>query len=80
MGEIYIEIDEVTYEVLYTASIYGDEGTYDTPPYYEWEWEIDEIILHGEYGDGQDVFLSDLPQEHQDEINDCINEKIGESI
>ena len=43
MGNIEIEIDDLTYEVLYTPSIYGDEGTYDTPAYYEWEFDIDEI-------------------------------------
>ena len=80
MGQIYLEIGDLSYEVLYTESIWGDDGDYDTPPYYEWDWEIDEITLHGEYGDGQDVFLSDLPQEHQDEINDCIDGKIGETI
>ena len=80
MGNIEIEIDDLTYEVLYTPSIYGDEGTYDTPAYYEWEFDIDEIKVHGEYGDGQNVFLSELPQEHQDEIEESINRQISESI
>ena len=78
--EIEIEIDDLLYCVLFTEIIFGDEGTYDTPAYYEWEWEIEEIKLHGEYGDVQDVFLSDLPQEHQDIINEKINTKISESI
>ena len=78
--EIEIEIDDLTYEVLYTPSIYGDEGTYDNPAYYEWEFDIDEIVRHGEYGDGQNVFLSELPQEHQDEIEESINRQISESI
>ena len=78
--EIEIEIDDLLYYVLFTEIIFGDEGTYDTPAYYEWEWEIEEIKVHGEYGDGQEVFLSDLPQEHQDIINEKINTKISESI
>lgn len=78
--EIEIEIDDLLYYVLFTEIIFGDEGTYDTPAYYEWEWEIEEIKVYGEYGDGQDVFLSDLPQEHQDIINEKINTKISESI
>lgn len=80
MGQIDIEVGDLTYEILYTATIYGDEGTYDTPPYYEWEFEIDEITRHGEYGSGQDVFFSELPEEHQDIIWDTIDNKIGESI
>lgn len=80
IGQIYLEIGDLTYEVLYTESIWGDEGTYDTPAYYEWEFDIDEIVRHGEYGDGQNVSLSELPQEHQDEIEDSINRQITESI
>lgn len=80
MGQIDIEVGDLTYEILYTATIYGDEGTYDTPPYFEWEFEIDEITRHGEYGGGQDVFFSELPEEHQDIIWDTIDNKIGESI
>lgn len=80
MGHIDIEVGDLTYEILYTATIYADEGTYDTPPYYEWEFEIDEITRHGEYGNGQDVFFSELPEQHQDIIWDTIDNKIGESI
>ena len=80
MGQIYLEIGDLTYEVLYTESIWGDEGDYDTPPYYEWEWDIDEVTVHGEYGDGQDVFFSDLSDEVQEEINEIIDRQIGESI
>lgn len=80
IGQIEIDVNDLTYEVLYTPSIYGDEGTHDTPRYYEWEFDIDEIVRHGEYGDGQNVFLSELPQEHQDEITECINEQISDYI
>ena len=79
MGQIYLEIGDLTYEVLYTESIWGDEGDYDTPPYYEWEWDVDEVTVHGEYGDGQDVFCSDLSDEVQEEINEIIDRQIGES-
>lgn len=80
MGQIEIEVEDLTYEILYTATIYGDEGTYDTPPYYEWEFEIDEITCHGEYGPGQEVLLSDLPEWKQDIITDTIDTQISQSI
>mgnify|MGYP007059486726 CR=1 FL=1 len=80
MGQIYVDTDDLTYEVLYTASVELDYGTDDTPPYHEWEYEIDEIKIIGEYGDGQEAFLSDLPQEIQDEIDETINEQIAENI
>lgn len=78
--EIEIEIGDLTYVVLFTESIYYSEGTYDTPEYYEWDYEIDEITVHGEYGDGQEVVLSDLKQEIQDEITETIDIKISDSL
>ena len=78
--EVEIEIGDLTYVVLFTQSIYYSEGTYDTPEDYEWEFEIDEITVHGEYGDGQEVLLSDLKQEVQHEITEYIDRKIAESL
>jgi hypothetical protein len=74
--EILIDINELTFEIMYNCSIYRDEGTCDTPPYHEWEYEIETITVHGEYGDGQEVLLSDLSEEVQHEINEHIDDQI----
>lgn len=79
--EMEIEIDDLLYCVLFTESIYGDEGTYDTPAYYEWEWDIDEITVYeGCDGNGRDVYIDELPEQHQEIINEKINTKISDSI
>jgi hypothetical protein len=78
--ELFIDINDLTYEVLYTYNLYIDEGTYDTPPYHEWDYEIETIIVHGEYGDGREVCLSDLKEEVQHEIEEAIDDQINNTL
>lgn len=78
--ELEIDINDLTFEVLYNYSVYRDEGTYDTPPYHEWEYEIETITVHGEYGDGQDVCFDELKDDIQHEIEEAIDNQIKNTL
>lgn len=56
-GQVEFEDGMYSYVVEYYASVEYDEGTYDTPPYLEWDVMEDDIVITRTDEEGNEVYI-----------------------
>lgn len=69
-------IDGLTLSVLAQVARYVDEGTYDTPPHYEYEVEDLEVTITDKYGSSVIVPVELLSKNLRDSINNIIDNRV----
>jgi len=74
--EFEIEYEGLTLSVLAQVARYVDEGTYDTPPYYEYEVEDLEVSITDKYGNTIVVPTELLSKNLRDRIDNIIDGKV----
>lgn len=74
--EFDIEYEGLTLSVLAQVACYVDEGTYDTPPYYEYEVEDLEVSITDKHGSSVIVPVELLSKNLRDSINNIIDGKV----
>lgn len=74
--EFEIEYEGLTLSVLAQVARYVDEGTYDTPPHYEYEVEDLEVSITDKYGNTIVVPTELLSKNLRDRIDNIIDGKV----
>jgi len=74
--EFDIEYEGLTLSVLAQVACYVDEGTYDTPPHYEYEVEDLEVSITDKYGSSVIVPVELLSKDLRDRINNIIDSRV----
>lgn len=56
-GQVEFEWGDYNYVVEYSASVEYDEGTYDTPPYLDWDVMEEDITIARFDEDGNEEYI-----------------------